>query len=196
MKFDFARSEALKGMRVTNIKPLKVSSSFLWAKVRSLTGLIIQLLPIRTYMKSLTYKRPLRDGGTSGPRLVWMLCCRLCHLYEDGGDLRCWALVGYTPRGLQVVQCSGWRQRCGLDRVDDCSHGRQQSVDPGERRADSFHPDHVHVAREPRHEAHEPGNLFTRSCSIHQRVHLESSNGKLATEPPAPGHPGEFFVDQ
>ena len=60
-------------------------------------------------------------------------------LCEDGGDLRYWALVGYTPRGPQVVQCSGWRQRCGLDRVDDCSYGRQQGADPGEQRADSFH---------------------------------------------------------
>ena len=33
VKFDFARSEALKGMKVTNIKPQKVSSSSLWAKV-------------------------------------------------------------------------------------------------------------------------------------------------------------------
>ena len=106
---------------------------------------------------------PLRDGGTSGPRLVWTPLCCLCHLCEDGGGLRYWALVGYTPRGLQVVQCSGWRQRCGLDRVNDCSHGRQQGVDPGEQRANSFR-----VTREPRHEAHEPRDLFTRSCSIHQ----------------------------
>ena len=35
--------------------------------------------------------------------------------------------------------CSGWGQRCSLDRVDDCIHGRQEGVDPGEQRADSFH---------------------------------------------------------
>ena len=110
------------------------------------------------------------DGGTSGPRLVWTPRCRLCHLCEDGGDLRYWALVGYTPRGLQVVQCSGWRQRCGLDRVDDCSHRRQQGLDPGEQRADSFH-----VTREPRHEAHEPLDLFTP-----ERARCESNDCRLA----------------
>ena len=120
----------------------------------SLLVWFIQTLSIRKYMKSLTYKRaPLGDGGTSGPRLAWTPHCRLCHLCEDGGNLRYWALVGYTPRGQQVVQCSGWRQRCGLDRVDDCSHGRQQGVDL-------------------RHEAHEPRDLFTRCCSIHQRAYL------------------------
>ena len=100
------------------------------------------------------------------------------------------------PRNLQVVQCSGWRQRCGLDRVDDCSHGRQQGVDPGEQRADSFHPDHVHVAREPRHEAHEPRDLFTRSCSIHQRVYLVPKELDEKVRASNPGHPGEFFVGQ
>ena len=74
VKFDFARSEALKGMKVTNIKPQKFSSSSLWAKVCSMTGLFIQALSIRTYIESLTNKRaPLRDGGTSGRTVTFCL---------------------------------------------------------------------------------------------------------------------------
>ena len=44
---DFAGSKALKGMKVANIKPQKVSSSSLLAKMSSPTGLFIRVLSIR-----------------------------------------------------------------------------------------------------------------------------------------------------
>ena len=57
----------------------------------SLLVWFIQVLSIRTYMKSLTYKRAplgMEELLDRRSRLVWTPRCRLCHLCEDGGDLR------------------------------------------------------------------------------------------------------------
>ena len=75
-EIDFAGSEALEGMKLENIQPQKVSSSFLLAKISSLTKSFIQELSMRTYIESLTHTRPtLGDGGTSG--LAATLCLKI-----------------------------------------------------------------------------------------------------------------------
>ena len=56
------------------------------------------------------------------------------------GNLRYWALVGYTPRGLQVVQCNGWIYEV----MDD---NKVLILVCNERIPFT----HVHVVREPRH---------------------------------------------